>query len=219
VRKTDLVATERMSMGATLSGGASRAIKIRKAGKKDIPAICEIMPAAFGLVGGSAWADPAYVATGLASCAAKLSSRERMMIATVDGTVAGCSFARRAFSADGETVWREIGVRGGVAVAPQFRRLGVGAALVQADEDYLRDLGARVMLVEVRQQAQQFFLNCGYVLAVPPIAVVAAGLDYVLDRTALSTMLMWRAVHGDVTVDGEPSSGTRLILGPPASSA
>lgn len=194
---------------------ATSAIKIRKAGKKDIPAICEIMPAAFGLVGGNAWTDPAYVAEGLASCAAKQSGRERITVATVDGTVAGCSFARRAISADGKTAWREIGTRCGVAVAPAFRRTGVGAALVKADEDYLHDLGARVMLVEVRPQAREFFLGCGYILATPPLSVVTAESVYTHNISVWSTMLMWRPLQDEVTVDAGPS-GTRLILGHPA---
>jgi GNAT superfamily N-acetyltransferase len=201
-----------MIMSETRAPEASGTIKIRKAGKKDIQAICRIMPSAFGLVGGDPWTDPAYVAEGLASCARKMSGRERITVATVEGTVAGCSFARRALAADGRTAWREIGTRGGVAVAPEFRRLGVGAALVKADEDYLRDLGARVMLVEARQQAQQFFLACGYTPATPPIAVVAMESVYTYNRSVLSTTLMWRPLQGESTAQDGPS-GTRLVLG------
>ena len=193
----------------------SSAIKIREAGEKDILAICEIMPAAFGLFGGPSWADPDYVAAGLQSCAAKLSGRERITVATVDGTVAGCSFARRAIAPDGKTAWPEIGTRGGVAVAPEFRRIGVGTALVKSDEDYLRDLGARVMLVEVRPQAGKFFLDCGYIPAQPSISVEGPGAVYTHRCTVRSTMLMWRSLQDEVTVDDGPSR-TRLVLGDPA---
>ncbi|MEY9842890.1 GNAT family N-acetyltransferase [Streptacidiphilus sp. EB103A] len=171
--------------------GVGGGLLVRDALQEDIPGVCATMPEAFGLMGGAPWTDPAYVAEGLAVCAAGLSGRQRVKVALLDATVVGCSYSGLALGPDGQTAHREIGLIHGVAVRPDSRRPGAASALLTACEEYLGREGARVMLLEARPGAVDFFRARGYQAAAGPAVIVrsSAGM-FLYPQSVPSTTLM-----------------------------
>jgi ribosomal protein S18 acetylase RimI-like enzyme len=176
----------------------------------DIPAICEVMPEAFGLLGGAPWQDPAYIAEGLEACAANLSARQKLKVAAEASRVVGCSFSGLALAPDGQTAHTQIGVIQGIAVRPDRRRRGAASALLAACEDYLGEEGARVTIAEVRPRAAAFFAARGYQTAPGPALLIPSLVGtYVHRQSTLATVLMWKSRSATMT----PSSvdqGTTL---------
>jgi ribosomal protein S18 acetylase RimI-like enzyme len=185
---------------------------VRDALQKDIPGICATLPAAFGLFGGP-WADPDYIADGLAACAANLSSRQRVKVALASSKVVGSSYSGLALAPDGVTAYTEVGVIHGIAVRPESRGRGAATALLAACEDDLRTEGARVIVAEVRPGAVGFFSACGYQSADGPALVIPTAVGTcVYPQSIFSTVLMWRTVRGDVLVPQPTGKGTTLPL-------
>lgn len=191
------------------------AFRIRDALHEDIPGICEAMPHAFGLVGGGVWRDPAYVAGGLASCAAGLSGRQKVKVVRAGSEVVGCSFSGLALAPGGRTAYSEIGIIHGIAVRPESRRRGAASALLGACEAYLVREGARVMIAEVRPGAVEFFAARGYEAATGPALIVPCSTGtYVHHQTVVATVLMWRSCRsGDGVVPEVTTQGTLLTGG------
>ena len=174
-------------------------ILVRDAVQEDIPGICAVMPEAFGIYG-AAWADPAYVAEGLESCAAGLSGRQKVKVAREKELVVGCSFSGLALADDGQTAYTDLGVIHAIAVHPDRRRRGVAAALLATCEEYLRHDGARVMIAEVRPQAVAFFADRGYAaVAGPALLIPTRAGHYVHQQTTVTTALMWKSHSIPVT--------------------
>lgn len=168
---------------------------VRDAVNDDIHRISAIMPDAFGLLGGRPWLDRAYVAEGIASCAANLSAKQRLKVALDGGLVVGCSFHGLAINAtDAGRAHTEIGVIHGIAVDRSRRRCGVGTALLDASERELRAEGARLMVAEVRPKAERFFANHRYAGSAhtPALVVASSSGPYTMVRSTMVTVLMWR---------------------------
>jgi GNAT superfamily N-acetyltransferase len=176
------------------------------------------MPAAYGLMGGTTWRDPDFVAAGLASCAKGLSGREKIKVALLGSTVVGTSFSRLALASDGATAHTEIGIIHGIAVRPESRRQGAATALLAECEEYLHREGARVLIAEARPDAVAFFSAHGYEPAAGPALVIPSSAGtYVHLQTAYSTTLMWKSCRADAPVVAEEATaqGTALhgVLG------
>ncbi|MGK5531527.1 GNAT family N-acetyltransferase [Streptomyces sp. URMC 129] len=194
--------------------GGRAVITVRDALHEDIPGICATMPLAFGLLGGAAWQDPAYIAGGLESCAAGLSAKQKIKVALAGMEVVGSSYSGLALAPDGQTAHREIGVVHGVAVRPENRRHGAASALLAACEKYLIEEGARVMIAEARPGAVPFFSARGYeaVAGMALIAPTPTG-TYVLPRSTLSTALMWKKCFFADTVKPQASDRGTVLAG------
>lgn len=191
----------------------SGSLTVRDALHEDIPGICATMPDAYGLMGGAAWQDPAYVAAGLASCAKGLSGREKLKVALLGPAVVGSSFSRLALAPDGATAHTEIGIVHGIAVRPENRRHGAATALLAECEEYLHREGARVMIAEVRPHAVAFFSAHGYETAPgPALLIPSAAGTYVHPQSTPSTTLMWKSCRADDAVVPEATAhGTALV--------
>ncbi|MEU4077722.1 GNAT family N-acetyltransferase [Streptomyces venezuelae] len=181
---------------------------VRDALDADIPGLCAVMPEAFGLMGGAAWADPDYVAQGLESCAAGLSGRQRIKVAVEGSRVAGGSYSGLALAEDGQTAHTQLGVIHGIAVRSDRRRRGAASALLTACEDYLAEEGARVMLAEVRPRSVGFFAARGYETVPGPALVIptTAG-TYAHRQSTPTTALMWKSVSAAVRLEGTAMVG------------
>ncbi len=87
----------------------------------------------------------------------------------LDMTLPGvlCLVAEEAGDVAGYLIaWRDQGAHvANIAVAPGFRRRGIGAALMEAADEYGRSHGECRLWLEVRERnldAQQFYLELGF---------------------------------------------------------
>jgi ribosomal protein S18 acetylase RimI-like enzyme len=181
-------------MGRQKPGKPRRTTEIRDAARPDAAAISQIMPEAFGLLGGRPWTDPAYVLAGLESIAAELSARTRMKVVCVDGKVVGCAYTALALHPDNVTAHPEVGVVHGIAVRPDYRGRGLGSLLLANSEAQLVDDGARVIVSEIRPAAVPLFKGAGYTRAVvgSDLVVPSSTGPYTLRCTGNMTLLVWK---------------------------
>lgn len=76
-----------------------------------------------------------------------------MLFAEHDGNVCGCALA----SVDGGHV-----LIGEMAVAAEWRRKGIGAAMMKELEKQARLMGYGTLLLGAREEAEPFYLSCGF---------------------------------------------------------
>ncbi|HDR9482001.1 TPA: GNAT family N-acetyltransferase [Burkholderia aenigmatica] len=145
------------------TGGLKRAASYRAANEQDVDALVRLVNAAYRPTTGAAgWTHEASLIDGPRMTSSQLAATLRapdsvLLVAEIDGSIAGCIEVRR----DGNAA-----CLGTLAVAPSMQDRGLGKALLNEAEQFAVrhwKIGTAVMVVlSVRHELIDFYLRRGY---------------------------------------------------------
>jgi N-acetylglutamate synthase-like GNAT family acetyltransferase len=135
------------------SAGASPVVQVRLADARDAAAIKRVINAAFRI------AEGFFVAKDRIELLEVETSLEKgkFLLAEVEGSVVGCVYVE---------LRGDRSYLGLLAVDPQRQQAGLGSLLMDAAENYCRDLSCRFMdikVVNLRTELPSFYAKRGYV--------------------------------------------------------